>query len=372
MSTGIWDFIISHYLVDDEDISEIEANGNSSLFVRKKGIRIEVENFFESEEVYNESILELIKKINPFFTGDINELKYLEEGRLTLNNGGLARIHIILPPVSDLPQVTIAKKTVSLTSLDKIFASGSLSKKTLDFIKAMIDIECNIVISGSTGSGKTTFLEAMTKEIDLNTRIGVVEDSPELKLIQNNTTYLHSKPWKPGMNPNDEVTLDWCTRQINRMRTDRIIIGESRGKEFKEFLTAANSGMDGSLTTLHANTPKMALQKMTQFVMEAQPQPVRTINTNIANTIDIIIQLSKNSKGQYRCIAVEEISSILGRDENAEIATTELTKYVPETDLWTDTFLISDKLRARLIKKGYNPQTFSKSNGQTGLRGLRR
>ena len=364
----IWDIIIQEYLVQDDGISEIETNGGQSIFVRKNGKRIEVPNVFKSTEDYCKSIIDLVKKINPYFNENTMSLQYLEEGRLSLSNGGTARVHIVLPPASDFPQVTIAKKTVSLTTLEKIFSSGSMNLKMYNFIKAAIDCKLTLVLSGSTGAGKTTFVEAMTKLIPMDTRIGIVEDSPELKLIQPNVTYLHSKPWKPGMDPNDEVTLDWCTRQINRMRTDLLIIGESRGKEFSNFLVAANSGMEGSMTTLHANNPKMALKKMSQFVLEAQTIPVRVANENIANTIDCIIQLSKNLDGKYRCIAIEEISNTLGNDESATIATTPLATYNERTDNWNDPFLISDKLRKKFVEKGYNCQTFTKGEQvKTGL-----
>lgn len=358
MERNIWGAIIEQFLVRDSSISELQYNGGTSLFARKNGRRVEIQDVFRDEEEFNENIEHLVRLINP--AADFKNLKYLEEGRLKLEDGNTARVHIVFPPASDMPQVTIAKKTTDLTTLDKIAEMGSMSQKMADFIKAAVDCKMTIVFSGSTGSGKTTMMEAITKLIDPNTRIGVVEDAPELRLIQNNVTYLHSKPWRPGMNPNDEVTLDWCTRQINRMRTDLLIIGETRGKEFKEFITAANSGMEGSMTTLHANNPKAALRKMTQFVMEAQPQPNRTINKAISTTVDLIIQLHKTVDGKYKCIAIEEISEILGRDEQAEIATTPLTEWLEDRQQWSDDFLISDKLRKRLEDKGYDSYTFHK------------
>lgn len=211
-------------------------------------------------------------------------------------------------------------------------------------------------------TGNTTFLEACTKLIPMSTRIGVIEDSPELALIQPNVTYLHSHLWKPGMEDKEVASLDWCVRQINRMRTDLIIVGETRGPEFKEFITAANSGMEGSLTTLHANTPKMALSKMASFIMEASPQPIRAINKVIGSTIDIVVQLGKTVEGRYRLLGIDEVTSMLGQDENAEIATTPLTIYNEQTDRWTDTFLISDRLRKRFIEKGYDVKDFTKDN----------
>lgn len=371
METNIWDEIIHNFLVQDDTISEIQSNGGTALFCRKNGRRMIVKDVFGSPEELVNSVPYLIKKINPNFLGDARELKFLQEGKLTLSNGNTARVHIMLPPTTDYPSITIAKKTVSLTTLDRIYANGSMSSKMRNFIQAAVSCKFNIIFSGSTGAGKTTMLEAATKIIPPDVRIGVVEDSPELSLQQPNVVYLHTFPWKPGMDPNEEVTLDWCVKQINRMRTDLLIIGETRGKEFKEFITAANSGMEGSMSTLHANTPKLALSKMTQFIMEAQPQPVRVINESIANTIDVIIQLTKTTSGEYKVVTIEEISRTLGKDETAKIATTELSRYDERTKMWSDKFLISDHMRRRFESRGYDCSTFTKG-GMYRTNGLRR
>lgn len=351
--------VIDKCLIKDNTISELEMNGTNSIFIRRNGKREEIADVFSDLKEYTDNTLELAKIINPD-----DSLEFLTEGKLDLGESGTARVHIVWPPVSDVPLVTIAKKSTSLTTLDEIFKSGSMSFKMLNFLKACVEARFNIVFSGSTGSGKTTFLEAMTKEVPKSTRIGVVEDSPELNLIQDNVCYLRSTPWKPGMDSNKEVTLDWCVRQINRMRTDLLIIGETRGKEFKEFITASNSGMEGSMTTLHANSPRLALQKMTQFVMEAQPQPVQIINKSIANTIDLIVQLDKNELGEYKTTSIESISNTLGTDEAATIATTPLTKYNPAIKSWDDRFLISDKMRATFNSLGYDTNTFMKSGSR--------
>ena len=190
------------------------------------------------------------------------------------------------------------------------------------------------VLSGSSGAGKTTFTEAMTKEWPLDIRVGVAEDSPELNLIQENTTYLKSAPRQPGQDIKDEANLDWCVQQLNRMRVDKIIVGETRSKEFFYFLQAANSGCEGSLTTIHASDPKMCLQKMTQFSVMAMPQPIRTANKSIGTTIDIIIQLVRLLDGRYRVASIEEVTDTLGNDDSATIATTALWKYDEATRIW--------------------------------------
>lgn len=354
-----WEQIIQAYLIDNDAISELETNGTSSVFVRQKGIRIEIPNIFTSEKEYIEETRKLANLVSPDEEPEGGR-KFLAEGKLDLGPAGSARCHIVLPPASDYPLVTIAKKSVSLTTLEDIYRSGSMSNKMYNFLKASVEIGQTIVFSGSTGAGKTTILEAMTKFIPEDVRIGVVEDAPELLLTQPNTVYLHSKPWQPGMDPNNEVTLNWCTKQINRMRTDKLIIGESRGAEFAEFLICANSGMNGSMTTLHANSPKLALQKMTQFVMLAKEQPIRIINKNIATTIDLIVQLEKFPNGQYKMTSIEEVSRILGRDESAEIATTPLSVWDSHSKSWSDSFLISDNLRKAFESHGYECQNFTK------------
>lgn len=362
-----WENLFKKLLISDEiyETSEMEANGTNSVFIKSNGRRIEIEDIFSGEDDYNNQILKLIKKVDPEYEYNVLP-KYIFEGRLKLRNedGELvttARCHIVLPPASELPQVTIAKKTTSLTTLDKIQESGSMNQQMKDFI--ILCIKCNLttVLSGSSGAGKTTFTEAMTKEWPLDIRIGVAEDAPELNLLQENTTYLKSAPRNPGQDIKDEANLDWCVQQLNRMRVDKIIVGETRSKEFFYFLQAANSGCEGSLTTIHATDPKMCLQKMSQFSIMAMPQPVRVANQSIANTVDIIIQLTRLLDGRYRVKSIEEITPTLGMDESATIATTSLAKYNEMTDNWEINFnLMSDKLKQKIQSCGYNPISFRK------------
>ena len=199
----------------------------------------------------------------------------------------------------------------------------------------------------------TTMLEAITKLWPNNIRIGVVEDAPELRLIQDNVAYLHSSVAKPGQPENSAASLQWCVAQLNRMRVDKMIIGETRGPEFASFLTAANSGNEGSLTTIHANDPAACLKKMNQFVNLAQTSPQRVINQNIASTIDLIIQLNKTPSGRYRTTYISEVTRQLGNDDAATIATQPIFEYNEATDDWSYT-PISDHLAIRFREKGYN------------------
>lgn len=143
------------------------------------------------------------------------------------------------------------------------------------------------------------------------------------------------------------------------MRVDKIIVGETRSKEFFYFLQAANSGCEGSLTTIHASDPKMCLQKMTQFSVMAMPQPIRTANKSIGTTIDIIIQLVRLLDGRYRVASIEEVTDTLGNDDSATIATTALWKYDEATDRWENkSYNMSDKLRVKIEAYGINIKSF--------------
>lgn len=364
-NTDKWEILFRELLISDKlyETSEMEANGTNSVFIKSKGKRIEIEGIFDGEEDYNRQILKLVKKFRPDWTS--NELpKYIAEGRLKLRNEfgqvvNTARCHIVLPPASDFPQVTIAKKTTSLTTLDIIQSSGSMDSKMRNFVHLCLACNLTTVLSGASGAGKTTFLEAMTKEWPMGIRVGVAEDSPELNLLQENTTYLKSAPLQPGMETKDAVSLDWCVQQLNRMRVDKIIVGETRSKEFFYFLQAANSGCEGSLTTIHADNPQLCLQKMTQFAVMAMPQPIRVANLNIASTVEIIIQLVRLLDGRYRVSQICEVSRTLGNDDNATISTVPLVTYDEKNDVWKDSFhTMTDNLRNKIEAYGYDSRTF--------------
>lgn len=354
-----WEVILHEILEEEKGVTEIEANGTTSLFIKKDGERREIKDVFSSPEDYDEKTEDLISTI-----AEKDENKFLVEGRIELTTGETARVHVVLPPASDHPQVTIARKTGALNNLKALMAMKSFNEDAYRFIKAAIDINLTIVLSGPTGAGKTTFLEALTHEMNQNDRIGVVEDVPELILPQGNVTYLHSTPWAPGINPNDVATLDWCVKQINRQRTDKLIIGETRGEEFYGFITGANSGMEGSVTSIHANDTRGALQKMTQFVLLAKDQPVRTANESIASAIDLIIQLGTNDTGGKRVKEIALVSKTLGITESAVIATTPLFSWDDSADSVITTSLAgSDEvLKAKFEKKGYNVTNFKKSS----------
>lgn len=223
-----------------------------------------------------------------------------------------------------------------------------------------VDTPSHLFLAGETfiPTHNTTMLEALTKNIPNHYRIGVAEDTPELNLVQDNVTYLHSVPWAPGMDEKDVATLQWVVSQFQRNRCDKLIIGETRGKEFGDFLIAANSGMEGSMTTIHANDPKQCLNKMTNFAMKASDkQPIRAINNDIAQAVNIIVQLVVID-GKHRVSHITEIVPTLGDTEEAKITTNDLYKWNRVEDTFSKVGNFDDNLRKILDDRSANYHDF--------------
>lgn len=360
-SNSAWKVCLDY--LSDASVSEIESNGYNGFYLKKSGIRehlgeIDMKNDESYLQDIENSLIPLIKTHNTY-----KKNSYLFEGPIDVihNNERIrGRVHIVLPPASDVPQVTIAKKSTSLLGLTDIARKGSMAVEMQQFIEACVQANLNIVISGATGAGKSTMMEACTKNIPNNIRIGVAEDTPELALSQPNVTYLHSVPWQPGMDANNVATLSWVVQQFQRMRIDRLIIGETRGKEFADFLVAANSGMDGSMTTIHANTPQRCLDKMTNFALKgSERQPIRAINNDIANTIDIIIQLDILHDGSHKIKEICEITKTISNNDDAKITTNPLYTY--KNGQFFKSSIISDDLRQHFSDRNIDISKFLNS-----------
>lgn len=208
-------------------------------------------------------------------------------------------------------------------------------------------------------------LEACTKLFPDHQRIAICEDTPELVLKQNNVAYMHSLPWRPGMNEKDVATLAWVVEQVQRMRTDKVIVGETRGKEFANFLTAANSGQEGSMTTIHANSPRESLAKMTNFTLigSGSNVPIKSVNEDIQRAVDLVIQLHYDKKtGRYLTTQIEEITGPVADNASATISSSTLWRYDISTDTHEHAFGISDSLRDDFINAGLDPTEFTVVN----------
>lgn len=345
--------IIRDLVKNNEYVSEIETNGPGVLFYKERGVRKQMSIPLTTEDQYNEAIDGLIENAG------LIKKKYLVEGRYGFPNGRFGRLHIAMPPASPYPAVTLAIKTGSLTNLTAIHGSGSFNTEMSRFLRAAIESKLTLVISGGTGAGKTTLLEALTTEIDKKERIGVCEDTPELQLEIPNTSYLTSTVKAPGMREEDVADLSWVVQQINRMRVDRIIIGETRGKEFFDFITAANSGKPGSLTTIHSNDAASAMQKMATFMYMAVDISPRIINQMLSEAIDCVIQLGHDEKtGEHKVISIHEVTNSISSGESPTVALNPLFQYDQGEKNWTRKYA-TDKLKKKIEKYGFDPNTYS-------------
>lgn len=342
--------------------AEFVANGPNQFFVTHKGVKEKVgERFNFGAKSYLNSIK---THLIPFVHSNIpfNENGALFEGHYKIpGEGGFeGRCHIMLDPTTLSPCVTMTKIAGTSNTLESIAASGSMATEMLEFIQAAIKAKLTIVLSGQSGAGKTTTMQAMTKLFDPQDRVGIGEDLPELKLEQPNVFYLHTVPWIPGFDPNKVVTLDWIVKQFLRMRPDRVIIGETRGKEFADFLVAANAGMKGSMTTLHAEDPAGAMDKMTRFALQgSERQPIRAINKEIGSAVDLVIQLARIN-GKHRMTHIEEITNTVGNSDDAKLASQTLYKYDPIQDNWIKDSIMTDQLRKKFELAGIDPVPFAK------------
>lgn len=344
---------INELVEKNEYVSEIEFNGPGVMFYKERGERMSVPIPIKTEDEYARAIDKLIEKAG------LIKRDYLVEGRYSLPGGRYGRLHIALQPATPNALVTLAIKTGTLTDLTSIQGSGSFNTEISKFLKAAIASKLTIVISGGTGAGKTTLLEALTGEFKKTERIGVCEDTPELELAGENIAYLTSTVWAPGMNNSDVADLSWVVQQINRMRVDRIIIGETRGKEFFDFIIAANSGKPGSLTTIHANDGAAAMKKMSGFIYQAVDMPPRIINEMISEAVDIVIQIGHNEKTRkHKMLSIHEVTEAISSGDSPTIALNPLFLYDHTLDKWEKRYA-TDSLKKKLELNGYDPNTYT-------------
>lgn len=342
--------------VQADDSTEVLLNGPHEVMFKKSGARYQIPNIDLGDvDTYHRIINEFILS-HTDTTERIGKDRYLIEGQMEwYDQPGeppvLARVHIVAPPVVKHAKVTIAKKSRQSLTIDDIANSGAMTPAMAEFLKAVAAARVTTVFSGLSGAGKTTLLEAMSYNFDANDRIIVVEDTPELRLPISDTVYMTTTASKPGVNPADVVTMDWLVRATNRMRPDRIIVGEIRGGEMGEFLIAANSGADGSMTTVHAANPRMTLEKMRTLAMKSEfAKDERTVAREIASTVQLIVQASLID-GQHIITHIEEVSDTI-REQNNVIATQTLFEYDRNTGRHVSKMRPSEKLQNYMAQRG--------------------
>jgi pilus assembly protein CpaF len=356
-------------LISEDGSSEVIMNGPSEIIFKKGGQRYSAENIdFGDVETYHKVINTLILP-NTDTADRIGPDSYLIEGQLELADLEdpenipplIARVHILAPPAVSVAKVTIAKKAKHQFNIDDLQRTGSMSPQMAEFLKAISRGRATTVFSGLSGSGKTTLLEAMSNNFDPNDRVIVVEDTAELRLPVADVVSLKSTSAKPGHNEEKTVTMEWLVQQANRMRPDRIIVGEVRGSEMAEFLSAANSGADGSMTTVHASSPRQTIDKIVSLALKSESaKNQEAILRDISSTVQIVVQTGLID-GQHIISHIEEISDTIVRN-GAGVATNPLFEYDRNTGAFKAVGRPSDNLTYFLAQRGVSvePSWFSR------------
>ncbi|MCI8763698.1 MAG: CpaF family protein [Lachnospiraceae bacterium] len=285
-------------LVDDPEVTEIMVNGKDHIFVEKKGTISRWEHGFEREEQLEDLIQQIVSRINRV----VNVSHPIADARL--ENG--ARVHVVLPPVAlDGPALTIRKFPEVITA-QRLIDLNALTKEAADFLERLVKSGYNLFISGGTGSGKTTFLNAMSGFIPETERIITIEDSAELQIRQvPNLVRLETR------NANAEgegaIEISDLIRASLRMRPSRIIVGEVRGKECLDMLQALNTGHAGSLSTGHGNSPRDMLSRLETMALMGADLPLPAVRSQIASAIDILVHLGRLRDKSRRVLEIVEV-----------------------------------------------------------------
>ena len=294
---------IEPYLHDDS-VSEVMVNGPNQIYIERNGLLAPIAARFISAD----SLMRVIERIVAPIGRRIDEGVPMVDGRLPDGS----RVNAIIPPLSLIgPVLTIRRFGGQRYSMARLVEIGALTQSMAEFLEVCVRFRKNIVVSGGTGTGKTTFLNALSEYISSNERIVTIEDAAELRLAQPHVLSLEARP--PNVEGRGEVAIRDLVRNALRMRPDRIIVGECRGGEALDMLQAMNTGHDGSLTSAHANSPRDVLSRLEVMVlMSGMELPVRAIREQIASAVDIIVQLSRFSDGRRRVTAIVAIEGLEG------------------------------------------------------------
>lgn len=294
-------------ILEDPEITEIMVNGSEHIFVEKKGKIVPYPKKFSSAGKLEDVIQQIVSKMNRV----VNEASPIVDVRL----GDGSRVNVVLPPVAiNGPIMTVRKFPASPLTMEKLVSMQSISREAADFLKVLVQSGYNIFISGGTGSGKTTFLNALSEFIPVDERVITIEDSAELQ-IQGIPNLVRLESRSANLEGKNEVSIRQLIRSALRMRPDRIVLGEVRDAAACELLSAMNTGHDGSLSTGHANSPGDMLNRLEMLVLMGMDIPLEAVRAQIASAIDLVVQLGRLRDRSRRVLAIEEVLRI----ENGQI-----------------------------------------------------
>ena len=286
-------------LLRDDSVTEVMVNNHDRVYVERNG-KLEIS---EATFVDNAHLLRIIDKIVSQVGRRVDEASPMVDARLPDGS----RVNAIIPPLSLRgPTLTIRKFSRDPYTMDDLITFGTVSPEAAQFLSACVRGKLNVLISGGTGTGKTTTLNALSAFVPNDERIVTIEDAAELQLQQDHVITLESRP--PNIEGEGEIRIRELVRNALRMRPDRIIVGEVRGAETLDMLQAMNTGHEGSLTTIHANTPRDALARLETLVMTAGVElPHRAIREQISSAFDLLVQISRLVDGSRRITHITEV-----------------------------------------------------------------
>jgi pilus assembly protein CpaF len=290
--------------LDDDDVSEIMVNGPKKVFVEKKGKLTKTNVTFDDDD----HVLRIIDRIILPLGRHVDADSPTVDARLPDGS----RVNAVVRPVAiDGPSITIRKFSKDKLQAEDLIKFGSLTRPMADFLQACVKARFNIIISGGTGSGKTTLLNVMSGFIPENERIITIEDAAELQLQQDHVMRMETKVANAdGLHA---VTIRELVKNSLRMRPDRIVVGEVRGGEALDMLQAMNTGHDGSLTTVHSNTPRDAISRIeTLVLMAGMDLPLKVVRQQVSSAVDLIIQQTRLKDGQRKVTYVTEVAGMEG------------------------------------------------------------
>jgi pilus assembly protein CpaF len=291
-------------LLDDNTITEIMVNDHATIYIERAGVISRTPFRFTDEEHLRRVIDRIVARVGR----RVDESSPLVDARLPDGS----RVNAVIPPLAVKgSSLTIRKFSETPYTVDDLIKFGSMTPPLADFLRGCVESRLNILISGGTGTGKTTLLNVMSSFIPSTERIVTIEDAVELKLQQDHVITLESRP--PNIEGTGQVTIRDLVRNSLRMRPDRIVVGETRGGEALDMLQAMNTGHDGSLSTIHSNSPRDCIARLeTLVLMAGMDLPLRAIREQVASAIDAIVQIQRLADGSRRVTHVTEVIGMEG------------------------------------------------------------
>lgn len=296
-------FDILQELLEEEEITEIMVNGPEEIFVERQGQLEPWHKAFESEE----KLLDVVQQMAAGANRRVNEASPVMDARLPDGS----RVNVVLSPIAlHGTAVTIRKFSRKPFTMEYLEELGTISREGASFLKRAVAAGCNIFVSGGTGSGKTTFLNALAKNIPEGERVITIEDSAELNLGLPNLVALEARP--ANVEGKNEIRIRDLIKSALRMRPSRIVIGEVRDDGAVDMLQAMNTGHDGSLSTGHANSPRDMLHRLETLVLMGMDIPLLAVRQQIASALDLIVHLDRRSDGSRRVMEIVEVAGLEG------------------------------------------------------------